>query len=186
VTQFAKVKIRVEPFDGEQPITIENKLKPGTLPPELEQVLEETVHDAARSGGVVGYPLMKVRLTLLDASHRAGETTELAIQAAASEAVHEALNDAGVVLLEPIMRVEILTPDEFLGNIQADLNARRAVIVSSERRGNRSVLEAQASLANMFGYSTRIRSLSRGLATHSMEPLKYDTAPPEVLKGMMG
>ena len=186
VTQYAKVKIRVEPFEGEQPITVENKLKPGTLPPELEKILEQTVHDAARSGGVVGYPLMKVKLTLLDAGHRVGETTEVAIQAAASEAVHEALNDAGVVLLEPIMRLEVATPDEFLGNIQADLNSRRAIIVSSERRGNLSVLEAEAALAKMFGYSTQARSLSQGRATYSMEPLKYAEAPPDVLEGMMG
>ena len=129
---------------------------------------------------------MKLKFTILDASGREGETTEVAVQQAASQAVREALTEQNIALLEPIMRLEVVTPEEFLGNVQADLNARRAVIISSERRGDLCVLGAHVSLSQMFGYSTQVRSLSQGRATHSMEPLKYAEAPPEVLKAMIG
>jgi elongation factor G len=100
--------------------------------------------------------------------------------------VREALKASGVVLLEPIMKLEVTTPEQFLGNIQADLNARRAMIVNSEHRGHLSVLEAHVPLSQMFGYSTQVRSLSQGRASYSMEPLNYAEAPPDVLKEMMG
>ena len=186
VTQFARAKLRVEPFEGEESITLVNRLKPAALPRGLVPVLEQAVWDEARGGGRIGYPLMKVKLTILDADYRESETTEVAVQSAASQAVRTALDEAGLVLLEPIMKLEVVTPEEFVGNIQADLNARRAVIVNSGRRGNLCVLEAEAALSQMFGYSTAIRSLSQGRATYSMEPLKYDEAPPDVLDKMMG
>jgi len=183
---YAQVKIKLEPFEGESAVTIENKMKPGTLPVELEKILLESVNDEATAGGTVGYPLMKVKFTVLDADYREGETNEIAIQAATAEAIRKALHDAGIVLLEPIMLLEVTTPDDFLGNIQADLNSRRAVIVSSERRGELSVMNAEVPLAQMFGYSTQVRSLSQGRASYSMEPLRYAPAPPEVLKDIMG
>ena len=186
VTQFAEVKLRMEPFVGEESITLENKMKPGAMPADLVPVLEQAVLDEAMGGGMVGYPLMQVKFTLLDASYREEETTDLAVQAAAADAVRNGLNDAGIVLLEPIMKLEAVTPDEFLGNIQADLNARRAAIISSKRRGDLCVLEAEAALSQMFGYSTQVRSLSQGRASHSMEPLKYAPAPPQVLEDIMG
>ena len=110
---------------------------------------------------------------------------QLVVEAAAAEAFEQSLGEAGIVLLEPVMRLEVVTPEGFLGNIQADLNARRAIIVSSERRGDLCVLTAEVSLSQMFGYSTQVRSLSQGRASYSMEPLKYDEAPPEVLRDMM-
>ena len=185
-SQYAKVRLKLEPFEGKESITLVNKLKPGTLPPELESILEQAVLEEAHGGGIVGCPLMKVRFTILDADYHSGETTEVAIRNAATEAVREALTAGGVVLLEPIMKIEVVTPDEFLGNIQADLNARRAVIVNSERHGDLAVLEAHAALSRMFGYSTQIRSLSQGRASYSMQPLKYDEAPREVLDEMLG
>ena len=176
-SQFCKVTLKVEPFEGEVPITLVNDLKFDALSADFTKLLEETVRDEARSGGMFGYPLMKARVTLLDVEVRAEETTDTALQAAASMAVREATDKAGGVLLEPIMRVEVVTPAAFLGNIQSDLNARRAMIVNSELRGDLSVLEVHAPLSQMFGYSSRIRSLSQGLASFSMEPLKYAEAP---------
>jgi len=183
--QYGKVVLRLEPFDGEDSVSLKNGMKPGAMPTELEKTLEQAVLEEARGGGIVGYPLMKLRFEIVDAVYRPGETTDIAVQAAAKEAVRNCLTQAGVVLLEPIMRLEVVTPESFLGNIQADLNARRAMIVNSERRGDLCVLEAHVALAQMFGYSTQIRSLSQGRATYSMEPLKYDEAPPEVLDEMM-
>jgi elongation factor G len=184
--QFAAVKIRLEPFASEHPITLKNNLKPGTVAPDLEKILMQTLDGEAKGGGTVGYPLMQVKITVLDLTQRQGETTEIAIQAAAAMAMREALDQAGPVLLEPIMKLEVVTPEDFLGNISGDLNARRAIIVNTEVRGNLIVLHVEAPLSQMFGYSTQVRSLSQGRASYSMEPLRYDPAPPEVLREMLG
>uniref|UniRef100_A0A7C4LN92 Elongation factor G n=1 Tax=Schlesneria paludicola TaxID=360056 RepID=A0A7C4LN92_9PLAN len=184
--QFAAVTLRLEPFEGDVPIVVENRLKPGTLPPELERVLVQAVQDEARGGGSVGYPLMHVKISVVDVRQRPGETTELALQAATAAAMRAVLREAGTVLLEPIMKLEVVTPEDFLGNITADLNARRAIIVNTEMRGNLVVLDAEAPLSEMFGYSTQVRSLSQGRASYSMEPLRFAPAPPAVLKEMLG
>jgi elongation factor G len=185
-SQYAKVRIRMEPSSGGEAINVVNKLKPDSLPEPLQAALEQTLRDEAQAGGLLGHPLLNVRLTILDVDYRSGETTEEALREAAALAVREALKEAGIVLLEPIMRLEVTTPDQFQGNIQADLNARRAMIVNSERRGHLSVLEAHVALAQMFGYSTQVRSLSQGRASYSMEPLNYAEAPPDVLQAMLG
>jgi elongation factor G len=127
-----------------------------------------------------------VKFTVLDVKVREGDTTDIAIQAAAGEAVQNVLSKAGIVLLEPVMSLEVVVPEEFLGNIQADLNVRRAMIVNSDRRGSLAVLQAEAALSQMFGYSTQVRSLSQGRASYSMHPLKYAPAPPDVLREMLG
>lgn len=184
-TQYAKVCLRIEHYESDDVISLENRVKPGTLPNALRGALEGAVADEARGGGRIGVPLMNVKITINDADYREGETSEEAIRAAGSMAVRNALDQAGVVLLEPIMKLEVITPEEFLGNVQADLNARRAMIVNSTRRGELCVLEAHAALAQMFGYATQVRSLSQGRASYSMEPLKYDEAPPEVLRRML-
>ena len=185
-TQYAQVKIRLQPYDGPDSTTMSNKLKPGTIPQEMEKLLVETVESELSACGWFGYPLMKVHLTVLDADYREGETTDVALRAATADAVRGALSRENMVLLEPIMRVEVVTPEEFLGNIQADLNARRAMIVSSERRGDLCVLEVESALSQMFGYSTQVRSLSTGRASYTMEPLKYAEAPQEVVDSMFG
>ncbi|MEX0700779.1 MAG: elongation factor G [Planctomycetales bacterium] len=184
--QFARLRLRVEPNPVDESIVVENKMKPGTLPADLARLAEQEVRERAQSGGRIGYPLMKARFTLLDADYREGETTDFAVQAAASAAVNAALDAAGIVLLEPVMRLEVVTPDESLGAIQGDLNMRRAMIVNSQRRGDLTVLEARVPLSAMFGYSTQVRSLSQGRASYSMEPLEYAEAPREVLDAMLG
>ncbi|MBX3436367.1 MAG: elongation factor G [Planctomycetaceae bacterium] len=185
-TQFARVTIRVEPFDGEEPVTVKNAIKPGKLPAEMRRVLEQTVEEAALSGGIVGCPLMKVRFVIEDCSFREGETTEDAVRAAATHAAQDALSAAKTALLEPVMRLEVTTPGDYVGNIQADLNTRRAIIVGSEQRGVLTVLTAEVPLAQMFGYSSQVRSLSQGRASYSMEPLKYDLAPASTMEEMLG
>jgi elongation factor G len=180
------VRVRIEPFRGEMPILVLWGVKPGEVSDEFVKIGQEAVTEAGQSGGVVGYPLMHVKFTIAAVDYRQGETTEEALRAAASQAVHDALGKGEPALLEPIMRLEVVTPADFVGNIQADLNIRHARIVGSEHRGDLTVLQAEVPLANMFGYSTHIRSLSQGRASYSMEPLKYDLAPPSVLAEMMG
>lgn len=184
--QSARITLEVEPATGSDAVEVENKLKSDALPREVMTLLETTVRDEARGGGVLGYPLNQVRIRLIDAWHSLTEAIEASFQAAVIMAMHKALNDAGVVLLEPIMKLEVVTPDEFLGNIHSDLMSRRASIVGTEQRGDLQVITAEVALAQMFGYSTQVRSLSQGRASYSMEPLKYDVAPPEVLREMMG
>lgn len=186
VTQAARVKVRLEPYRGDESIKVENKLKPNTLPKELMAVLEQAINDEAHGSGQFGCPLSQVKFTIVDADYSQIESTEVAVQAAAVDAVQKGLRQAGVILLEPIMRLEVVTPEDFLGNIQSDLAARKASILNTERLDELHVIEAEVPLAKMFGYSTQVRSLSQGRASYSMEPLKYQAAPPEVLREMLG
>ncbi|QDT30248.1 elongation factor G [Gimesia panareensis] len=183
---YFKVKLRLEPFKGDQPISIVSNLKPGELDPEMEKELMETLRLGVDGGGQVGFPLMNVQFVVLDAQAREGETNDVAVEAATSEALHGCIMDAKIQLLEPIMKMEVVTPDEFRGNIQADLSSRNANVLNSEWRGDLCVMEVEAPLSQLFGYSTQIRSLSQGRASFSMEPLKYAAAPPSVLKEMIG
>jgi elongation factor G len=183
-TQFAQVRVRVEPCEGDSPIDVQNKVKPGQLPADMMKLLTQAVDESAQSGGKYGFPLMKVRFLITDATYKEGETTEDALRAAASQAVHNSIDAAAEGLLEPIMKLEVVTPSEFVGNIQADLNVRHAIIVGSEPRGDLTVISAEAPLARMFGYSNQVRSLSQGRASYSMEPLKYALAPASVLDEM--
>jgi elongation factor G len=186
VTQSGRVKLRLEPYQGPEQIKLENKLKPNTLPKELVSVLETAVLDEAKGCGLFGCPLSQIKFTILEADYSQIETTDVSVQAAAVDAVRKGLQQAGVVLLEPIMKLEVLTPEEFLGNIQSDLLARKSSILNTGLLGELHVLEAEAPLARMFGYSTQVRSLSQGRASYSMEPLKFAPAPQEVMDEMLG
>jgi elongation factor G len=186
VTQFARVRLKLEPQPESDTVTVKNEVKPSELSPEILVQIEQAVRDTAHGSGMLGYPLIQVKLTILSVENSELENPEAAFAAAASDAVLRGVNDAGVVLLEPVMKLEVVTPDEFLGNIHSDLMARRAMIVGTDQRGDLQAIAAEVPLATMFGYSTQVRSLSQGRGSYSMEPLKYAVAPPEVLKEMMG
>ena len=183
---YFRIKLRLEPFKGESPVSIISKLKPEELDPALTKVVMDTLKMGVDGGGQVGFPLMNVQFTVLEAHAREGETNDAAVEAAVSEALHGCIMDAKMQLLEPIMKMEVVTPDEFRGNIQADLSSRNASVLNSEWRGDLCVMEVESPLSQLFGYSTQIRSLSQGRASFSMEPLKYAPAPPSVLKEMIG
>ena len=127
---------------------------------------------------------MRVRFTIVGVDYKEGDANDVVLTAAAAKAVSEGLEKAGCVLLEPVMKLEVVTPEEFIGNVQADLNARRATVVRTENRGRLWVIEAEVALAKMFGYSSQVRGISQGRASYSMEPLNYAEAPPEVLEKM--
>ncbi|WP_298868867.1 elongation factor G [uncultured Gimesia sp.] len=186
---YFKVKLRLEPFKGETPLSIVSQLKPDApeaLDPALQSVMMETLKMGAEGGGQVGFPLMNVQFVVLSVASRDGETNEVAVEAAVSEALHACIMDAKMQLLEPIMKMEVVTPDEFRGNIQADLSSRHAAVHNTEWRSDLCVMEVESPLSQLFGYSTQIRSLSQGRASFSMQPLKYAPAPPGVLKEMIG
>ena len=186
VLQSAKVELEMEPFQGDESIVVVNRLGPSDLAAALQKVLEQSIRDGAQGAGMLGYPLIQVRFTIREVKLTELENPEAAVQAAALDALHRGVSEDNLVLLEPIMRLEVTTPDEFMGSIHSDLMIRRALITGTEQRGDLQVIHAEAPLAAMFGYSTHVRSLSQGRASYSMEPSRYAEAPAEVLREMLG
>jgi len=148
-------------------------------------ILLESIQKEAEGGGVYGNPIMGLSLIITKVNYRESESNEVAIRMAAAEAFRKVLTEGKMVILEPIMSLEVVTPEDFLGNIQSDLNSRRAIIMNSDRRGDLCVLECEAPLVEMFGYSNQIRSLSQGRASYSMEPCRYEIAPSAAVEQMM-
>jgi elongation factor G len=183
---FARVNVHVEPHKGEQSVAIDTRLKPGVIPAQFLPVIESALHDEARSGGTLGYPLIDVKIVVTDAEYREVESIEPAYRAAAADALRKAIHAAGVVLLEPIMRLEVVVPEEYLGDVIADLNSRRCEITNTHVRGRFRVIEARAPLERMFGYASAVRSVSQGRASYTLEPSTYAPAPDEKLRELLG
>jgi elongation factor G len=182
---WARLTIRMEPFaKGARSVFV--VVAPGvTLPPEYLTAAMEVLDEHGQGGGSLGFPLMHVRITVLGGEVHETESNPLAFRLAAADAFEKALREAGIVLLEPIMRLEVTMPEEHLGDIVGDLQQRRAIITRTQNRGRTTVLEAHAPLANLFGYSNAMRGLSQGRATCTMEPHSYGPAPPEVLESFL-
>jgi elongation factor G len=179
----AALEIRMEPFStppGLPPVLV-TSVAGDSLPEPLLAAALETLTEQGQGGGSLGFPLMHVRITLLGGTADEQQSNELAFRLAAADAFNKGLREGGVVLLEPIMRLEITVPEENLGDIVADLQQRRAVITRTQSRGRTTVIDAQAPLAKLFGYSNAMRGLSQGRATCTMEPSAYGPAPPDVL-----
>lgn len=186
VHHAAKVRLRVEPFEkGLTPVTVTNVLEHG-LPSEMLSVVLEELESAGQGGGLLGFPLMRLKATVLGGEVAESGPSEIAFRTATNHAFDLALRAAGPVLLEPVMKLEISTPDEHVGDLVGDLQQRRAIILSTESRGTATVLHAEAPLANLFGYSSAMRSLSQGRASCSMEPSTYARAPDDVLQKFLG
>jgi elongation factor G len=181
---FAKVRIRVEPFDGDVPVMVTTDCGEAIPPAFLGAVLE-VLTQQGEGGGSLGYPLMKVKITVVGGEAREGESNDLAFRRAAADAFHKALAAAGIVLLEPIMKLEVVVPEEYMGDFVADLQQRRAIITHTHVRGRNTVIEAEAPLASLFGYSGAMRGLSQGRASASLSPSHYGPAPPEVLESFL-
>ena len=181
---YAAVTVRVEPYQpeaGAEPIVFANELSgEDGLSKEFLAAVEEGIKDAATAGPLAGYPMLKVRVVLTGAKTHPVDSTEIAFTQAAALAFEQAVNAAKPVFLEPIMALQVSTPEPYLGSVTGDLNARRAEIREVGSRGDYRVLSAQVPLAEMFGYSTQLRSLSQGRATCSMEPHSYAPAPQSV------
>ena len=179
---FAKVTVQFEPWKGEQPISVVNQLDPEKVPCPVRSGGAGPAR--ALSSGELGFPLMNVKATLVEAELDEQLSNETAFQAAGADAVHEALRD-NIVLLEPVMRLEVSVPEEYFGPVSGDLNARRATIEDVAIRGKLRVIEALAPLRNMFDYAEKIRSLTQGRGAFSMEPHSYEPAPDDVLHGLL-
>jgi elongation factor G len=180
---FAKVTVEFESFKGEQPITVVNRIPPDKLTPLFLVSAEHGLRGALQSGEL-GFPVMNLRATLVDGEMDQQFSNEMAFQAAGADAVHKALRD-NIILLEPIMHLEVTVPEEYLGAVQSDLMVRRAEIDRVLTRGNLRVVEARVPLRLMFDYADRVRSLSQGRASSTLEPHAYAPAPDEVLHALL-
>ena len=178
-----KEKVSVATPGAPELVRVKNKLKHDELPENLMKAALEGLKSALQSGEI-GYPVMGVQATLMSAKFDPAASNEVAFTAAAADAVHKALKD-NITLLEPVMRLEVAVPEEFLGPITGDLNARRAEIRDILVRGKSRVVEAIVPLARLFDYADKIRSLSQGRASSTMEPYAYGPAPDEVLRQIM-
>jgi len=186
--QYGVVVLSVEPFSpeaGQDPIAFTDATKGGAVPREYIPAVRQGVKDAASGGPLAGYPMQNIKVTLIDGKHHPVDSSEIAFEQAAALAFAEAVSKAEPVFLEPIMHLQVTTPQEYLGAITGDLNARRAEIRQMDQRGHFRVLQVEVPLAEMFGYSTQLRSLSQGRATSTMEPLKYSPAPAQVVESIL-
>jgi elongation factor G len=187
--QYAVVRLRLEPFTpgpGQEHFQFVNALAGDVIRKAFIPAIEEGAREAAESGPLGSYPLINVKVTLLDGQEHPVDSSEIAFESAAAMAVQKALQEAEPVLLEPVMKAEIVTPEEYFGAINGDLMTRRAVITSTSiRRGNR-VVTCEVPLSTMFGYATHMRSLSQGRASYSMEPCRYEAMPAELAEKVLG
>lgn len=182
---FAKLTLKMEPCESAQvPVVILYGCPLGALPDELVTVVMDELKARAEGGGLIqGFPLMKLKVTVTGAEVAEENSEDMAFKIAVNDAFDKGLEAGGKVLLEPIMKVDILTPEEYLGDFVGDFQQRRAVIQGTENRGRMTAIEAHVALSELFGYSSAMRSLSQGRAGHSMQPLKYAPAPPDVARG---
>ncbi len=183
-TLFARVDVRMEP-DAEAARPVVVPACGDSLPEPLLAAALEVLSERSRGGGSLGFPLMHVRISILRGAFREQESNELAFRLAAADAFERGLREAGIRLLEPVMRLEVTMPEENYGEIVGDLQHRRAVITRTHHRGKLTVIEAHAPLASLFGYASAMRSLTQGRATCTMEPHSYGPASPEVLQSFL-
>jgi elongation factor G len=183
--QYGIVYIDIEPAPGEG-FDFVNKVKGGSVPTEFIPAVEKGVEEAMANGPRMGFPVVDVRVTLTDGKSHDTDSSEIAFRVAGSLAAKAALQRAKPVLLEPIFAVEVVTPEEFMGDVIGDLNRRRGQINGMEQRGNAQVIAAHVPLAEMFGYATDMRSATQGRATYTMQFDRYDEVPPNIADKLGG
>jgi elongation factor G len=183
--QYGIVYINVEPAPGEG-FDFINKVRGGSIPTEFIPAVEKGIEGALDNGPRAGYPMVDVRVTLTDGKYHDTDSSEIAFRIAGSLALKEAVRRAKPVLLEPIFAVEVVTPEEFMGDVIGDLNRRRGHVQGMEQRGNAQVVSAFVPLAEMFGYATDVRSMTQGRATYTMQFERYDEVPANIAEKVVG
>ncbi len=178
--QYGHVKLRIEPQEPGKGYEFVNAIVGGVVPKEFVGPTDQGVREALESGVIAGYPVLDVKVTLFDGSYHEVDSSEMAFKIAGSMAVKEALRKANPVLLEPMMKVEVVTPDEYLGDVMGDLNGRRGRIEGMELEKGVQTVHAFVPLSEMFGYATSLRSSTQGRANHSMEFDHYEPVPKNI------
>jgi elongation factor G len=183
--QYGHVEVDVRPAERGKGITIENKIVGGVIPKDYIPAVKKGLEEAVLSGALGGYPVIDMEIDIVFGSYHDVDSNELAFKMAAIFAVKDAMKNGSAILLEPIMKVENTTPEEFQGDIMGDLNRRRGLIKGIETKAGLSIVNADVPLAEMFGYATAIRSLSKGRSSYSMEPSHFEQVPENVKNAVL-
>jgi len=178
--QFGVVDLKIEPLGKGGGFEFVDATKGGVIPRNFIPAVEQGVEEAMETGVLAGYPMVDIRATLLDGKYHEVDSSEIAFKIAGSMAFKQAAEQASPVLLEPVMEVEVVTPQDFMGDVIGDLSSRRGKILNMENRGGVQVIEARVPLAAMFGYSTRLRSMTQGRATYTMQFAVYEPVPQQI------
>ena len=183
--QYGHAIVQVEPNEKGKGVEIENKIVGGAIPKEYIPAVRDGIEEAIRGGVYAGYQVIDIKVEIVDGTFHEVDSNELAFKMAGIFALKDAFKRAGPILLEPIMKVEVTTPDEYQGDLLGDINRRRGTITGIEAKSGQTILNAEVPLAEMFGYATAIRSLSKGRASYSMEPLAFEQVPTSVLNAIL-
>jgi elongation factor G len=183
--QYGHAVVTVEPNERGKGVEIENKIVGGAIPKEYIPAVIDGINEAVKGGVMAGFPVVDIKVNIVDGTFHEVDSSELAFKMAGIFALKEAAKLAGAILLEPIMKVEVTTPDEYQGDLLGDLNRRRGKIASIEAKEGTTALRAEVPLAEMFGYATAIRSLSKGRASYSMEPFRFEPVPASISATIM-
>ncbi|UCD30773.1 MAG: elongation factor G [Planctomycetota bacterium] len=187
ITQYAKVGLRVEPFEsasGQEHVRFESEVASDALRQEFLEVVAEAARDAAHTGQH-GYPMINIKVTLFEAAEHEDDSTEAAFEAATRIAFDKAAEAAGLALMEPIMKVQIATPEAYFGAVSGDLSRRRGMVSDTRLRGDHRVINAQVPIKEMFGYATDLRSMTQGRGNWTMEPSHYAVVPAQIVNSIL-
>ena len=180
--QYGHVEVRIEPTERGTGVVFEEEIKGGTIPKEYFKAVGMGVKNAAKTGVLAGYPVTDVKVILYDGSYHEVDSSEMAFSNAGAIALRDGIRKAAPILLEPIMELEVTTPDEYLGDVIGDMNMRRIKVERIEQKGTTKIIVGAAPLSQMFGYATALRSLTQGRATYTMEPSFYKEVPKDIME----
>ncbi len=183
--QYGHCFLKIEPMPRGTGYEFVDAIKGGAIPNEFIPAVEKGVREAMENGVLAGFPLVDTKITLYDGTYHDVDSSEMAFKIAGSMALQSGAKQADPCLLEPIMKVEVSTPDEFMGDIIGDLSSKRAQILGTDKRGNLTIINAFVPLAELSGYSTKLRSMSQGRATYYMEPSHYEEVPKNIAEGIV-
>ncbi len=183
--QYGHVVLRLEPLDPDSEYEFVNKIVGGTIPREYIPAVDKGVQEQMKNGCLAGYPLLAMKVTLFDGSFHDVDSSEMAFKIAGSMALRKGALEADAALLEPMMKVEVVSPEEYMGDVMGDLNRRRGMVQGMEDSAAGKIINAEVPLAEMFGYSTDLRSATQGRATYTMEFDKYAVVPNNIAEGII-
>ncbi|MDI6785169.1 MAG: elongation factor G [bacterium] len=183
--QYGHVIIKIEPLVKEQGVEIENKIVGGAVPKEYIQAIKKGILESAEHGILAGYPITGIRVILIDGSYHEVDSSELAFKIAGSMALREAATKGSLVLLEPLMKLEITLPKEYIGDIISDISSRRGNIIEITHKKNNQIIYATVPLAEMFGYATTLRSLTQGRGIYNMEFFEFSETPKNIMENIL-
>jgi elongation factor G len=184
--QFGLVKLHVEPAERGEGFSFENKIVGGAIPKEFINPIEQGIKEAMETGVKAGYPAVDLKVELVDGQYHPVDSSELAFKMAGSLGIQEAMKKGNPVLLEPVMKVEVATPDEFFGDVLSDVSSRRGQVSDVDHRGHLRVISAHVPLAETFGYATALRSVTQGRASYTMEFDRYAEVPASIAEQVSG